>query len=101
MSRIPKNLPAGLVAYGRSTEFTPETLPAQFKAAHSTKAGTWGLLHVLEGKVLYSLEAPQSGELVAAAGYSIVIEPGVLHHVAFVEAGRFYVEFYRAADSSR
>jgi tellurite resistance-related uncharacterized protein len=96
MSRIPKTLPAGLVAYGRSMEFTPETLPAQFKAAHSTKAGTWGLLRVLAGKVLYSLEPPQSGEQLAAAGDSIVIESGVLHHVAFVEPGRFYVEFYRA-----
>jgi tellurite resistance-related uncharacterized protein len=101
MSRIPKTLPAGLVAYGRSMEFTPETLPAKFKAAHSTKAGTWGLLHVLEGKVLYSLEPPQSGEQLAASGERIAIEPGVLHHVAFVEAGRFYVEFYRAADSSK
>ena len=81
-------------------EFTPETLPAKFKTAHSTKAGTWGLLHVLEGKVLYSLEPPQRGEQLAAAGDSVVIEPGVSHHVAFVEPGRFYVEFYRAADSS-
>ncbi len=81
-------------------EFTPETLPARFKTAHSTKAGTWGLLHVLEGKLLYSLEPPRSGEQLAAAGERIVIEPGVLHHVAFVEPGRFYVEFYHAADSS-
>lgn len=100
MSPIPDALPAGLVAYGRSMEFTPETLPARFKAAHSTKAGTWGLLHVLEGKLLYRLEPPQSDERVAVAGARIVIEPGVLHRVAFVEPGRFYVEFYRAADSS-
>lgn len=52
-------------------------------------------------KVLYSLEPPQHGEQLAAAGDSVVIAPGVLHHVAFVESGRFYVEFYRAADSSR
>lgn len=101
MSHIPKTLPAGFVAYSRTMEFTPENLPAKLKAAHSTKAGTWGLLHVLEGKVLYSLEPPQHGEQLAAAGDSVVIEPGVLHHVAFVESGRFYVEFYRAADSSR
>jgi hypothetical protein len=71
ISRIPKNLPAGLVA------------------------------HVLEGKVLYSLEAPHSGEQLVAAGDNVVIESGVLHHVAFVEPGHFYVEFYRAADSSK
>ncbi|MPZ37169.1 MAG: DUF1971 domain-containing protein [Rhizobiales bacterium] len=100
MSRIPKELPAGLVAYGRSPDFTPETLPTKLQAAHSTKAGTWGLLHVLEGTVLYRLEPPHNGEQLAAAGESVVIESGILHRVAFVEPGRFYVEFYRAADSS-
>lgn len=100
MPPIPDALPAGLVAYGRSMEFTPETLPERFKAAHSTKAGTWGLLHVLEGKLLYRLEPPQSGERLAVTGERVVIEPGVLHRVAFVEPGRFYVEFYRAAGES-
>jgi tellurite resistance-related uncharacterized protein len=100
MSAIPKSLPAGFVAYSRTKEFTPATLPAQLKAAHSTKTGTWGLLHVLEGKVLYSLEPPLSGEQLAAAGDSVVIESGVMHHVAFVEPGRFFVEFYRAADAA-
>lgn len=100
MSDIPKRLPIGLVAYGRSPDFTPETLPAKLQAAHSTKAGTWGLLHVLEGKVLYRLEPPHSDELQVPAGETVVIEPGVLHRVTFVEHGRFYVEFYRASDPS-
>ena len=54
MLTIPKELPAGFEAYGRSTDFTPDNLPARLQAAHSTKAGTWGLLHVLEGKILIS-----------------------------------------------
>lgn len=100
MPDIPKKLPVGLIPYGRSPDFTPETLPAKLQTAHSTKAGTWGLLHVLEGKVLYRLEPPHSDEQLAAAGEAVVIEPGVLHRVAFVEPGRFYVEFYRASDPS-
>lgn len=100
MSSIPKTIPPGLAAYGRSPDFTPETLPAKLQAAHSTKAGTWGLLHVLEGKILYRLEPPHSDQQLTAAGETVVIEPGVLHRVAFVEPGRFYVEFYRAADPS-
>lgn len=97
MSMIPKALPAGLEAYGRSTDFTPDNLPARLQAAHSTKAGTWGLLHVLEGKILYRLEAPYDGEKLAAAGEKIVIESEVPHRVKFVERGRFFVEFYRKA----
>jgi tellurite resistance-related uncharacterized protein len=98
MSRIPQTLPAGLVSYARSPDFTPTNLPAQLQAAHSTKAGTWGLLHVLEGKVLYQLEQPNHDEKLAGAGETVVIEATVRHHVAFVEPGRFYIEFYRSAD---
>lgn len=101
MPGIPKELPTGLVAYARSPDFTPETLPAKLQAAHSTKAGTWGLLQVLEGTVLYRLEPPHADERLASAGDHVVIESGILHRVAFVEPGRFYVEFYRASDSSK
>ena len=98
MSHIPEKLPAGLVSYARSPEFTPKNLPAKLQAAHSTKAGTWGLLHVLEGTVRYQLEPPHEGEQLVRAGDNVVIESGVLHRVAFVVPGRFFVEFYRASN---
>ena len=96
---IPTHMPDGFEAYGRSPEFTPETLPAKLQSAHSTKAGTWGLLHILEGEVLYQLEAPRQGECRARAGDTIVIEDAVPHHVSFTEPGRIYIEFYRKRDS--
>ena len=95
MSDIPKALPPGLVAYSRSPDFTPATLPAKLQSAHFTKAGVWALLHVLEGKVLYQLEPPHSGEQLVSAGECVVIESGVLHRASFVEPGRLFVEFYR------
>ncbi len=99
MSMIPKELPTGFEAYARSPDFTPGNLPSRLQAAHSTKAGTWALLHVLEGKILYQLEAPYEGEQLAAAGEKVVIEAQVPHHVMFIEPGRIFVEFYRAVDS--
>lgn len=93
---IPDALPPGLEAYGRSAEFDPGNLPQKLQAAHSTKAGTWGLLRVLAGKVRFQLEPPRSGECLASAGETVVIEPEVAHHVAFVEPGRFFIEFYRS-----
>lgn len=60
---IPTHIPDGFEAYGRSPEFTPETLPAKLQSAHSTKAGVWALLHIIEGEVLYQLEPPRQGEL--------------------------------------
>jgi hemoglobin len=98
MSMIPKEIPPGLEAYARSPDFTPDDLPPRLQTAHSTKAGTWGLLRVLEGKILYQLESPYEGEQLAAAGECIVIESEVPHHVEFVERGRFFIEFYRRAD---
>lgn len=95
MSKIPKNLPQGFEAYSRSPEFTHETLPVKLQAAHTTKAGTWALLHVLEGKMLYQLEAPNNESLLIAAGEQAVIEEAVSHSVKFIEPGRVYIEFYR------
>lgn len=98
MSGIPEALPAGVNAYGRSPDFTPESLPERLQAFHSTKAGVWGLIHVLEGSLHFRLEAPRKGERTASAGETIVIEPEVPHRVEFVGGGgRFFVEFYRAA----
>ena len=74
MSMIPNELPAGLEAYGRSPDFTPETLPARLQSAHSTKAGTWALIHVLEGTIPYQLEPPFQGERLVSAGENVVIE---------------------------
>lgn len=99
MSAIPTRLPEGFEAYGRSPDSTPENLPSRLQSAHRTKAGTWGLLHVVEGTLLYMLEAPYFGDAIATAGDKIVIESEVPHHVQFVTPGRFFVEFYRAASA--
>ena len=100
MSRIRNTLPGGLTAYSRSPDFTTENLPPRLQAAHSTKAGTWGLLHVLDGKVLYCLEPPHEESRLISAGETVVIGPAILHRVSFVEAGRFFIEFYRLAGFS-
>lgn len=101
MSKIPSEMPPGFVAYGRSPEFSSDNLPAKLQSAHSTKAGTWGLLHVIEGAVHYRLEAPHQGEKIVRAGETVVIESEVPHQVAFLEPGRMFVEFYRLSDTNR
>jgi hemoglobin len=101
MSTIPSELPPGFVAYGRSPDFFSDNLPAKLQSAHSTKAGTWGLLHVLEGVVHFHLESPHHGEKIVRAGETVVIESQVPHRVEFLEPGRMFVEFYRSADASQ
>lgn len=101
MMTIPQIMPPGFTAYARSPDFTPETLPANLQTAHTTKAGTWALLHVLEGKVLYELEPPRIGQSLISAGGQVVIEAEVSHHVRFVEPGRLFIEFYRHTDATK
>lgn len=98
---IPDKLPDGFEAYARSPEFNSERLPAKLQAGHATKAGTWGLLHVLEGALVYRLEPPRQDERLVKAGETVVIESEVAHHVQFVEPGRMFVEFYRHAGAPK
>jgi tellurite resistance-related uncharacterized protein len=99
MTDIPAKLPDNAEAYGRSPEFSSDNPPDKLRSAHSTKAGTWGLLHMLEGKLRFELEPPKQGVREVEADDTLVIEPETLHHVEFLEPGRFYVEFYRCVSA--
>jgi tellurite resistance-related uncharacterized protein len=63
-------------------------------SAHETKGGAWALIHVLEGKLRYCIEAPAS-ETILEPGQPGVIQPQVPHHVEPVGLVRFYLEFHR------
>lgn len=93
--RLPDALPPGVQPYKDSPVFTPDNLPDGLKAAHSTKAGTWGLLTVHTGVLRFVLDDAPHTEAVLTAGQQVVIEPGVRHHVAFELPGSFQITFYR------
>lgn len=87
-----KSLPSTVKAYRKTPEFTEITVPQALRAAHSTKAGVWGKIVVLEGALLYVIgDAPAIRLTPERFG---VVEPTVLHHVTPDGAVRFYVEFY-------
>jgi tellurite resistance-related uncharacterized protein len=50
-----KQLPENVVAYQHTPEFTNSTIPAGLLRAHSTKAGVWGLIVLLEGSLIYRI----------------------------------------------
>lgn len=89
-------LPPDVAAYSRSPEFNQHTLPAALRRQHSTKAGTWALIHVLEGRLIYRIYEPPS-ETVLEPGIPGVVWPEQLHEVEpAVTPMRMYVEFYAA-----
>ena len=94
-SRLSDTLPTGVVPYSESPIFTPETLPEGLKAAHSIKAGAWGLLKVHSGVLRYTLDDDPGAEVILVAGQQVVIDPQVKHHVAFEMPGSFQITFCR------
>lgn len=92
-------LPPGLEAYSRSPEFDAETLPAALRRGHSTKAGVWALIHVIEGRLIYRTYDPPT-RTVLEPGTPGVIGPQQLHEVEPAQTPlRMYVEFYAAKGS--
>jgi hemoglobin len=106
MTRIASDLPPGLAFYRRTPEFTRSNVPAALLSTHTTKAGVWGLLRVLHGRVRYCLDspAPESATIesaIVAHGNAVVIEPQAPHHVELLDAdSTFVVEFHRAETPS-
>ena len=96
-------LPPGLVAYKRTPIFTEETVPAGLLKDHSTKAGTWGLIHVEDGRLDYSITDPRrppSERTLSRQGEPGLVEPTVLHRIKPQGRVRFWVEFWREDDAA-
>ena len=99
-------LPQGLVAYKRTPIFTETTVPVGLLKDHSTKKGTWGLIHVEEGGLWYFItdpERPASHDILSPDWEMAVVEPTIVHRVEPMGRVRFWVEFWRAkaADSTQ
>ncbi len=88
-------LPDGVSSYKRTPEFEASTVPAGLLRSHRTKAGVWGVIHVLEGELVYRILEPSVEEHVLRQGFEGVVEPEVPHQVEPRPGVRFYVEFRR------
>ncbi|WP_038249384.1 DUF3565 domain-containing protein [Ghiorsea bivora] len=84
--------PEGLKEYKRTPVFTQDTIPKGLLKHHTTKLGTWGKIHVLEGKLLYNPEGRESITLLSSQTANI--PPEMQHDVAADGSVRFYVAFY-------
>lgn len=90
-----RELPADVQAYKKTPEFTERSIPPGLLREHSTKAGVWGVINVVQGALLYTLNPPYECQLLVRAGETAVVVPEMLHSVMAQGAVRFYVEFYR------
>jgi tellurite resistance-related uncharacterized protein len=91
-----KSLPRELEHYKSTPVFNELTIPKALLCEHQTKAGSWGLILVISGKLEYVITAGAEDEVhVLEAGLPGVVEPQTLHYVRPLGAVRFQVDFYR------
>jgi tellurite resistance-related uncharacterized protein len=77
--------------------FTHDTVPAALQRSHTTAAGVWGRITILEGTLLYRITDPsaQPEEVLLTPQRFGVVEPQVEHEVNVVGPVRFQVDFHR------
>lgn len=80
-------------SYRSTPVFDAATLPAALRADHSLKAGTWGLIQVLEGEVRLTYSDPHM-TTVLKPGTPGRIGPQQVHFVEPLGPMKMRVEFY-------
>lgn len=90
-----KTLPDDVAHYKSTPEFTENTIPAGLLRSHSTAAGVWGRIHIIEGTLLYRELEPALEEHVLTPELPGIVEPQARHEVAAIGPVRFCVEFHR------
>ncbi len=94
-----RSLPSDVVVYQRTDEFSELTVPAALRKRHSTKAGVWARIRVLEGRLRYRILCQDPEEHVLSPSSVGVVEPEVMHEVEPLGAVRFFVEFLRRGEA--
>ena len=90
-----KTLPNDVVAYQQTKEFDETTVPKGLTRRHTTKAGAWGRICVLDGMLRYRILEPEIETHTLVPGCDGVVEPEIAHEVEPVGSVRFFVEFLK------
>ena len=86
--------------YRSTPVFDQDTLPAALRARHSTKAGVWGAIRVLEGELELTRLEPEVTVLLTPGNPGLVL-PEQPHFVTAGGPMRMQVDFYDHAPDLR
>ncbi|KKW90623.1 DUF1971 domain-containing protein [Sphingobium chungbukense] len=82
-----------VLPYRSTPVFDQDTLPAALRARHDTKAGVWGVIRVLEGKLELTIFDPPSTTLLTPGAPGLV-RPQQPHFVTPMGMVKMQVDFY-------
>lgn len=88
-----KTLPDTVKHYKSTPEFNEDSIPAGLLRKHSTAAGVWGRIRIMEGQLLYRILEPAAEVLTLTPQNHGVVEPQVVHEVEVIGPVRFCVDF--------
>ncbi|MFO0690622.1 MAG: DUF1971 domain-containing protein [Myxococcota bacterium] len=91
--------PPRLEAYKQTPVFDETSIPAGLLRHHTTKAGVWARIHVVEGELVLRILEPPSREIRLTPQRGGEIAPQVPHEIEARGPVRFYVEFLRAVEA--
>jgi len=83
--------------YKKTPIFTEKSLPTGLKNDHSTKAGVWAKIVVIEGKLRYRVDT-LGIDVELSLDKSGIVVPEMLHSVEPLGTVKFFVEFYKEPD---
>ena len=92
---VVKELPKGIAMHKRTPEYGEENVPDGLLGRHATADGVWGLIRVLEGRLIYRILESDVEEHILNPTEIGVVEPQIPHQVQLDGPVRFCVEFYR------
>lgn len=84
---------AVIAPYRSTPVFDETTLPAALRREHQTKAGVWGVIRVLEGRLKLTL-ADSKAEMILTPDRPGLVLPQQIHGVEPLGKMRMRVDFY-------
>jgi tellurite resistance-related uncharacterized protein len=90
---------ADVQPYRSTPIFDQDTLPAALRTRHDTKAGVWGVIRVLEGRLQLTCLNPLSESVLTSDNPGVVM-PQQPHFVTPLGAMRMQIDFYDQAPFS-
>jgi tellurite resistance-related uncharacterized protein len=85
--------------YGASPVFDETSLPAALRSEHRTKAGVWGLIRVLEGRLKLTVVEPRLESILTPECPGVVL-PEQTHFVEPLGPMKMQVDFYNEPPDS-
>lgn len=79
--------------YRSTPVFDEKTLPAALRGEHRTKAGVWGVIQVIEGRLKFIL-ADGTGETILTPDQPGLVQPEQTHRVETIGPMLMQIHFY-------